>query len=76
MTCQTENAKLEEEKIVENAAKKAGKLNGTNGHVEQGIDGHASTGAKVNGEVNGDGALSNGTTGNYVNGSAKTNGGL
>lgn len=65
----TENAKMEEERIIEMAAKKAGQLNGTNGHVEVKTNGNhvPSTNGKVNGLVNGhgDGALSNGTTGNY-----------
>jgi 3-dehydroquinate synthase len=67
----TENAKMEEEKILENAAKKAGKLNGTNGHINGSADGVGKTNAKANGHVNGNGALSNGTTGNtQVNGKA------
>jgi 3-dehydroquinate synthase len=72
----TENAKMEEERIIENAAKKAGLLNGVNGHVERGIDSVASSGFKANGFINGkaNGALSNGTTGNYTNGCAKVNG--
>lgn len=65
----TENAKMEEERVIEMAAKKAGQLNGTNGHVEAKTNGNhvASTNGKVNGLINGhgDGALSNGTTGNY-----------
>lgn len=65
----TENAKMEEERIIEMAAKKAGQLNGTNGHVEVKTNGNhvPSTNGKLNGLVNGhgDGALSNGTTGNY-----------
>jgi 3-dehydroquinate synthase len=63
----TENAAMEEEKIFEAAAKKAGALNGANGHVESGIDGVSREGGKINGKVTGNGALSNGTTGNYAN---------
>ncbi|KAK6596261.1 3-dehydroquinate synthase [Botrytis cinerea] len=105
----TENAKMEEERIIEMAAKKAGQMNGTNGHANgtnghtKGTNGHANgtnghangtnghangtnghtngtnghvnganghvphTNGKANGLVNGhsNGALSNGTTGNY-----------
>ncbi|EHL01576.1 putative 2-epi-5-epi-valiolone synthase [Glarea lozoyensis 74030] len=68
----TENAKMEEEKIIENAAKKAGQLNGSNGHVNGTTNGVHKTSAKTNGHVNGNGALSNGTSGNAakVNGNA------
>lgn len=62
----TENAKMEEEKIVEAAAKKAGKLNGVNGHVDSGIDGVHPSSAKVNGVAKTNGALSNGTSGNQA----------
>ncbi|TGO45128.1 hypothetical protein BOTNAR_0697g00020 [Botryotinia narcissicola] len=84
----TENAKMEEERIIEMAAKKAGQMNGTNGHANgtnghtngtnghaNGTNGHANgtnghaphTNGKANGLINGhsNGALSNGTTGNY-----------
>ncbi|KAF5872346.1 putative 2-epi-5-epi-valiolone synthase protein [Botrytis fragariae] len=91
----TENAKMEEERIIEMAAKKAGQMNGTNGHTNgtnghangtnghtNGTNGHANgtnghtngtnghaphTNGKANGLINGhsNGALSNGTTGNY-----------
>lgn len=75
----TENAKMEEERVVEEAAKKAGGLNGSNGHVEKGVvDGVSKEGGKANGKVNGsgksDGALNNGTSGNYPNGTNGTNG--
>lgn len=74
----TENAKMEEERVLEQAAKKAGQLNGSNGHVDAGADGVSKEGSKLNGKLNGNGAaLSNGTTGNYSNGNgvnAKTNG--
>jgi len=78
----TENAKAEEERIVEAAAKKAGQLNGANGHVNgsNGVNGQSN--GKVNGGLNGsatfngvaktNGALSNGTSGNHVDGLAKT----
>lgn len=72
----TENAKMEEEKVVEEAAKKAGGLNGSNGHVDQGIvDGASMEGGRINGKFNGkgEGALSNGTSGNYVSGTNGTN---
>ena len=70
----TENAKMEEEKVLENAAKKAGQLNGANGHVDKAIDGVAKTSGKVNGKVHGNGALSNGTSGNHGNGLIRVNG--
>jgi 3-dehydroquinate synthase len=62
----TENAKMEEEKIIENAAKKAGQLNGSNGHVNGTTNGVDKSSSKRNGHVNGNGALSNGTSGNAV----------
>jgi 3-dehydroquinate synthase len=58
----TENSKMEEEKIVENAAKKAGKPNGLNGHIKDAPDGVGKASARVNGYVNGNGSLSNGNT--------------
>lgn len=67
----TENAIAEEERIVEAAAKKAGGLNGTNGHIDAGIDGNANGSAKVNGHAKTNGALSNGTTGNVETGAAR-----
>jgi 3-dehydroquinate synthase len=70
----TENAQAEEERIVEAAAKKAGKLNGVNGHVDAGVNGVSSGSAKVNGFAKTNGSLSNGTTGNHVNGAPKVNG--
>jgi len=70
----TENAKMEEERIIEAAANKAGQLNGANGHVDSGLDGNATGASKLNGFAKGAGALSNGTTGNHINGSAKVNG--
>lgn len=74
----TENAKMEEERVIEQAAKKAGALNGSNGHVTKGADGIGPEGGKINGKVNGSGksnsALSNGTTGNYMNGTNGVNG--
>lgn len=62
----TENAKMEEERIVEAAAKKAGALNGTNGHVNGSTDGVGAGSAKTNGLAKSKGALSNGTTGNHA----------
>lgn len=71
----TENAKAEEERIVEAAAKKAGKLNGANGHINGYVNGNANGGlncsAKVNGVAKTNGALSNGTNRTKVNGTAK-----
>lgn len=70
----TENAKKEEERVIEMAAKKASQLNGTNGHVKAKTNGNhvALTNGKVNSIVNGhvngtlsNGTLSNGTTGSY-----------
>lgn len=61
----TENDKMEEEKIVEAAARKAGSLNGSNGHVDGGALGEIKAGsAKTNGLIKTNGALSNATTGN------------
>lgn len=68
----TENAKMEEERIVEMAAKKAGTLNGVNGHAKLNGNGSANgkvvdpANAKVNGLINGHGggAWTNGTSGN------------
>jgi len=78
----TENAKAEEERIVEAAAKKAGQLNGANGHVNgsNGSNGHSNSNAngglngsaKINGNAKRNGALSNGPSGNHVDGLAKT----
>lgn len=48
----TENAKMEEEKEVEAAAKKAGQANGTNGHVN-GTNGHTNGVNGMNGKTNG-----------------------
>jgi 3-dehydroquinate synthase len=66
----TENAKVEEERIVEAAARKAGNLNGPNGHVDAGIDGVCEGSARFNGKVTGSAALSNATTGNAIKSSA------
>jgi 3-dehydroquinate synthase len=63
----TENAKAEEERIVEAAAKKVGKLNEANGH----INGHANGSAKINGVAKMSGVMSNGTNRTKVNGTAK-----
>jgi 3-dehydroquinate synthase len=63
----TENAKMEEEKVLEAAARKAGQLNGTNGHVNGVSNGVDDGSSKMNGSLKTNGALSNGTTGN-VNG--------
>jgi 3-dehydroquinate synthase len=72
----TENAKMEEERFVEAAAKKAGQLNGHAGHVTDAPDGVGAASSKMNGFMKTNGAMSNGTTGNVeinghaVNGSA------
>jgi 3-dehydroquinate synthase len=68
----TENAKAEEERIVEAAAKKAGKLNGANGHVNGSVNGGLNGSAKTNGVTKTNGALSNGTSGNHFEGLSKT----
>ncbi|KAH8765084.1 putative 2-epi-5-epi-valiolone synthase [Hyaloscypha sp. PMI_1271] len=72
----TENAKAEEERIVEAAAKKVGKLNGVNRHVNGHTNGNTSGSlngsAKVNGAVKTNGALSNGMSGNHDDSRSKT----
>ncbi|KAF4636173.1 hypothetical protein G7Y89_g1924 [Cudoniella acicularis] len=49
----TENPKMEEGRVVENAAKKAGLQNYASGHIENGVDGIQDTSSKVNGRING-----------------------
>jgi len=61
------NAKMEEEKIIE-AAAKAGQLNAANDHVDVAADGVEDESTKMNGFVKSAGALSNGSTGNLSNG--------
>jgi 3-dehydroquinate synthase len=72
----TENAKAEEERIVEAAAKKVGKLNGVNRHVNGHTNGNTSGSlngsAKVNGAVKMNGTLSNGMSGNHDDSRSKT----
>jgi 3-dehydroquinate synthase len=72
----TENAKAEEERIVEAAAKKVGKLNGVNRHVNGHTNGNTSGSlngsAKVNGAVKTNGTLSNGMSGNHDDSRSKT----
>jgi 3-dehydroquinate synthase len=72
----TENAKAEEERIAEAAAKKASKLDGANshinGHANGNINGGLNGSAKVNGVAKTNGALSNGTSGNHVDGFSQT----
>jgi 3-dehydroquinate synthase len=67
----TENAQMEEDKIVEAAAKKAGQLNGANGHVDSAMDGVHDSSSKVNGFAKTPAALSNSTTGNLDGGFVK-----
>lgn len=62
----TENAIMEEERIIEAAAKKAGALNGTNGYANGGVDGVEVCSTKTNGAIKGKGAMGNGTNGNRV----------
>ncbi len=70
----TENAKMEEEKVLEATAKKSGQLNGTNGHISEVLDGCEEGSTRVNGVAKTNGALNNRTTGNHVNGWAKVDG--
>lgn len=60
----TENAKMAEESTLEGSAKKAGALNGSNGHVEA----PTTNGARVNGKVNGHPKMENGVVNKGMNG--------
>jgi 3-dehydroquinate synthase len=72
----TENANAEEERIVEAAAKKVGKLNGVNrrvnGHTNGNTSGSLNGSAKVNGAAKMNGTLSNGMSGNHDDSRSKT----